>query len=259
MMNAGCRRSAPLASARRPKASSPNALDTEGTSRGFGDVKRPVLPLPLGASGMPLQNRVTPLGELVADPARGLVYGNRGCLHDETAASAAATTASGGSPAGSSSAAGSAAAAAAGPLHRAVLPRRGDGLRRRTSPVRALPPRGLRPLRARSGASCIPATERRRRDRRAAARASGRRRRRARSATTSRRSTGCPTARSCCRDGGPRWCSAIELLPGRPPATPSVARGRRVRVVITPPSLVAASCEQAGSRSSRSSTRPALR
>jgi hypothetical protein len=32
---------------------------------------------------MPLQNRVTPFGELVADPARGLVYGNRGCLHDE--------------------------------------------------------------------------------------------------------------------------------------------------------------------------------
>ena len=28
------------------------------------------------------QNRVTPLGELIADPARGLVYGNRGCLHD---------------------------------------------------------------------------------------------------------------------------------------------------------------------------------
>jgi hypothetical protein len=33
---------------------------------------------------MPLRNRVTPLGELVADPARGLVYGNRGCLHDGT-------------------------------------------------------------------------------------------------------------------------------------------------------------------------------
>lgn len=31
---------------------------------------------------MPLQNRVTPLGELVAHPARGTVYGNRGCLHD---------------------------------------------------------------------------------------------------------------------------------------------------------------------------------
>jgi hypothetical protein len=32
---------------------------------------------------MPLQNRVTPLGDLVAVPARGLVYGNRGCLHDD--------------------------------------------------------------------------------------------------------------------------------------------------------------------------------
>jgi hypothetical protein len=31
---------------------------------------------------MPLRNRVTPLGDLIATPARGLVYGNRGCLHD---------------------------------------------------------------------------------------------------------------------------------------------------------------------------------
>ncbi|MGZ8635007.1 MAG: hypothetical protein ACXWZZ_14290 [Solirubrobacteraceae bacterium] len=31
---------------------------------------------------MARRNRVTPLSELVADPARGLVYGNRGCLHD---------------------------------------------------------------------------------------------------------------------------------------------------------------------------------
>lgn len=31
---------------------------------------------------MTLQNRVSPLGELIADPARGLVHGNRGCLHD---------------------------------------------------------------------------------------------------------------------------------------------------------------------------------
>ncbi len=30
----------------------------------------------------PLQNRVTPLGDLVATPERGLVYGNRGCMHD---------------------------------------------------------------------------------------------------------------------------------------------------------------------------------
>jgi hypothetical protein len=32
---------------------------------------------------MPLRNRVSPTGELIADPARGLVYGNRGCLHDD--------------------------------------------------------------------------------------------------------------------------------------------------------------------------------
>lgn len=32
---------------------------------------------------MPLQNRVTPLGELIETPARGLVFGNRGRLHDE--------------------------------------------------------------------------------------------------------------------------------------------------------------------------------
>jgi len=30
----------------------------------------------------PLQNRVTPSGEIVADPARGMFMGNRGCLHD---------------------------------------------------------------------------------------------------------------------------------------------------------------------------------
>ena len=32
---------------------------------------------------MPLQNRVTPLGDLIVHPGRGLVYGNRGCLHDD--------------------------------------------------------------------------------------------------------------------------------------------------------------------------------
>src|SRR5690349_13483154 len=32
---------------------------------------------------VPLQNRVTPLGEVIATPERGLVYGNRGCLHDD--------------------------------------------------------------------------------------------------------------------------------------------------------------------------------
>ena len=33
---------------------------------------------------MPLPNRVTPLSELIATPERGLVYGNRGCLHDDS-------------------------------------------------------------------------------------------------------------------------------------------------------------------------------
>lgn len=31
---------------------------------------------------MPLQNRVTPLGEIVVSPARGLFMGNRGIIHD---------------------------------------------------------------------------------------------------------------------------------------------------------------------------------
>jgi hypothetical protein len=35
-----------------------------------------------GAWRAPLQNRVTPGGEIVADPGRGLLMGNRGCLHD---------------------------------------------------------------------------------------------------------------------------------------------------------------------------------
>ena len=33
---------------------------------------------------MPLQNRVTPWGEIVADPGRGLLMGNRGCLHGQS-------------------------------------------------------------------------------------------------------------------------------------------------------------------------------
>jgi hypothetical protein len=32
---------------------------------------------------MTLQNRVTPTGEIVADPGRGLLMGNRGCLHGQ--------------------------------------------------------------------------------------------------------------------------------------------------------------------------------
>jgi hypothetical protein len=31
---------------------------------------------------VPLQNRMTPFGKIVAHPARGLLMGNRGILHD---------------------------------------------------------------------------------------------------------------------------------------------------------------------------------
>jgi hypothetical protein len=33
------------------------------------------------SAARPLQNRVLPTGDIVADPARGLLMGNRGCLH----------------------------------------------------------------------------------------------------------------------------------------------------------------------------------
>ena len=49
---------------------------------GFGEVGHRRI-LSATCRGVPLRNRVTPLGELIADPARGLVYGNRGCIHDD--------------------------------------------------------------------------------------------------------------------------------------------------------------------------------
>jgi len=33
---------------------------------------------------VPRQNRVTPFGEIIATPERGMFMGNRGCLHDDT-------------------------------------------------------------------------------------------------------------------------------------------------------------------------------
>jgi hypothetical protein len=37
---------------------------------------------PAGTQGMPLQNRVTPFGDIVAIPQRGMLTGNRGIIHD---------------------------------------------------------------------------------------------------------------------------------------------------------------------------------
>ena len=44
---------------------------------------RTSLPMPENAGcSRPLQNRVTPFGEIVSAPWRGALMGNRGCLHD---------------------------------------------------------------------------------------------------------------------------------------------------------------------------------
>jgi hypothetical protein len=58
-----------------------------GELSGFVEHARPALSALItvderSCATVPLRNRVTPLGGLVADPARGLVYGNRGCLHN---------------------------------------------------------------------------------------------------------------------------------------------------------------------------------
>ena len=66
------------------------------------------------------------------------------CLHDERVGSGVATTAVAGSPAGSSSAAGTERRCCSRASSRALLPRRGDGVRGRPPAVRALPARGLR-------------------------------------------------------------------------------------------------------------------
>lgn len=51
---------------------------------GYGglDPRSGVVPM-AEDTAMPLQNRVTPTGEIVADPGRGLMMGNRGCLHGQ--------------------------------------------------------------------------------------------------------------------------------------------------------------------------------
>ena len=152
---------------------------------------------------MPLQNRVTPLGELVADPARGLVYGNRGCLHDDERADPpplqrealdrvpARVPRLAAKP-----------AAAARPLHRALLPRRGDGVRRRPSPLRALPAARTTSASARSGASFTRARSARTRSTRSFT-ASASSPARARSSTTKRALDELPDGSFVLHDGAP--------------------------------------------------------
>ena len=176
---------------------------------------------------MPRQNRVTPLGELVATRARGLVYGNRGCLHDDAGRIRRRY-------------AGKRwiacrlefrgrrrdAAAAAGPLHGALLPRRGDGVRRRTPAVRRVPPRGLRPLR-RALARPPPGPDRRGRDRRAAPRGTRRPVAAAPSVDARRRSTSSPMAPSCSTETRRSSCWDGACCAGRPAATRTARADRR--------------------------------
>ena len=155
---------------------------------------------------MPLQNRVTPFSELVAHPARGLLYGNRGCMHDDQRAHPPALrhAALDRVPAGVPRL-GARPEAAARALHRAVLPRRGDGVRRRPSPVRALPPRRLRAP-GRDLARAPSGSGRSRRDRPPAARRARRAGHAGAAATTGRRSATSPTARSSCATASPGSC-----------------------------------------------------
>src|SRR5690349_2884363 len=59
-----------------------------GALRAAGESRRavPYHPAPRLAADVsaphPLQNRVTPSGEIIRHSARGLFMGNRGCLHD---------------------------------------------------------------------------------------------------------------------------------------------------------------------------------
>ena len=192
---------------------------------------------------VPHQNRVTPFSELVADPARGLVYGNRGCLHD---ANGVIRRRYGGKrwiscrlefrgwQRG--------ALAAAGEVHRALLPRRGDRVRRGAPPVRALPQRGLPEVR-----DTLARTPSRRRIRGRCPRcpvarrsASIRRLRRARPAAL-RGAVRDAAGRGVRRRGGGRRssCSESSYCGGRRPATTCArARPDGRATVLTPPSLV---------------------
>ena len=98
---------------------------------------------------MPLQNRVTPEGEIIATSHRGLLMGNRGgAFH---AADRTIGTAPLGHPAVDRLRARLQGPASGGhaaqPLHRAVLPGRGHRARRRPPALLRMPPRRRRPVR----------------------------------------------------------------------------------------------------------------
>ena len=198
-----------------------------------------------------LQNRVTPQSELVADPARGLVYGNRGCLHDADGRIrrryngkrwiACRLEFKG--------------------WHRAPLlqpaasPSSSSSTRRRRSPPATARARSAA-ARTTTGSSSSRGHPAGRCDRRAAARRAASTRARGRSVTTTRAFDELPDG-TFVLDGGEPWLvlgdELLRWTPGRlqrptgaaaRASDPAHARRRSSR-----------SCAPAGSRSSRSSTR----
>ena len=89
---------------------------------------------------MPRQNRVTPFGEIIAVPERGTMMGNRGSPprrprpHPPPLAGEAVAHLPAGVPRAAP------AGHDPGPLHRTLLPRRGDRPGRRPSPLLRVPP-----------------------------------------------------------------------------------------------------------------------
>ena len=166
----------------------------------------------------PLQNRVTPLGELIASPRAGSCTGTAAACTTPRAGSGAPSPPAAGSAAGSSSRAGTA--------RRCCSPAASPSCSSSTRRPRSRPATG--PARC-AGARTTTASARARgsaarggRDRRAAARRASRAR-----APARRPRRLCRTARSCCAARIPGWSAAARCCAGRRAATASAARCRR--------------------------------
>ena len=164
---------------------------------------------------MPLPNRVDPFGELFATPARGTMFGNRGGRFHTDAktltkrrfvsrAWICCVLAIQEPPARRLGAL----------LHRAVLPRRGDRARRRSSALLRMPPQGCRGVRRAVGRGLQAqiAAARRRHGRRAASRAPRRPRQAPAPARHRRSARRC----RCCDWRAPSRCAATRCCNGRP-------------------------------------------
>ena len=103
---------------------------------------------------MPRQNRVTPYGELIAVPDRGMFWGNRGVLLDRRGPPGPLLPRPGLGHLRAGVQGPAPAAVGAGPADRAVLPRRGHRAGGRAPAVRRVPLPGLPGVQARLGRPC---------------------------------------------------------------------------------------------------------